>query len=271
MKKIIAVLLMTLTVLTLMVGCNKTDSDPGTSWDYIEKNGKLIVGLDDTFAPMGFRENGELVGFDIDLAKKVGEKLNIKIEFKPISWDAKDLELKSKRIDCIWNGMSKTPEREKSMCLSPEYLNNKIVIMGKNADEIKTLNDLKGKKIAIQAKSAALEALKSNTEIYEAVKGNVSELPDYDNAILTLKNGRNDVMIVDEVLGQFKNSKLSDADKLKVATANFGDDLYVIGFRKGADEIQEKVALAMKEVIDSGEAKSISEKWFGENLVLPIK
>ena len=99
-------------------------------WDYIKNKGKLIVGLDDTFAPMGFRdESNNLVGFDIDLAKAVGENLGVEIEFKPIDWDAKELELSSKNIDCIWNGMSATDERQQNMSLTKKYLNNKIIIM----------------------------------------------------------------------------------------------------------------------------------------------
>lgn len=99
-------------------------------WDYIQNKGKLVVGLDDTFAPMGFRdEKNNLVGFDIDLAKAVGEELGVAIEFKPIDWDAKELELSSKNIDCIWNGMSANDERLEKMSLTKKYLNNKLVIM----------------------------------------------------------------------------------------------------------------------------------------------
>ena len=91
---------------------NNVDKDAayGTTLDDIKANGKLVIGLDDTFAPMGFRdEAGNLVGFDIDLAKAVCEKLGVEAVFQPISWDAKEMELSTGRIDCIWNGMSVTP------------------------------------------------------------------------------------------------------------------------------------------------------------------
>ena len=108
---------------------NSTTDNTAASDTTADKD-TLVVGLDDTFAPMGFRdENGDLVGFDIDLANAVGEELGMKVEFKPIDWDAKEIELESGTIDCVWNGMSVTPERKESMALTDKYLNNKIVLM----------------------------------------------------------------------------------------------------------------------------------------------
>lgn len=106
-----------------------------TGWDYIKAQGKLIIGLDDTFAPMGFRdESNELVGFDIDLAKAVGSVLDIEIEFMPIDWTAGSMALKAKTVDCLWNGMSATPTRQQEMALTNKYLNNRIVIMTLDKD-----------------------------------------------------------------------------------------------------------------------------------------
>lgn len=259
-----------ITAITMLITCLTGCSFGQKGWKYIEDKGVLVVGLDATFAPMGFTENGEIVGFDIDLAKAVGEELGVEIKFQPISWDAKEMELSSKRIDCIWNGMSKTPEREKNMALTQPYLNNKIVIMGKDASKIKSLDDLKGLKIGTQAKSASLEALQAS-EIYDDVKKNVTEMPTYDEIILDMKAGRIDVMIVDEVLGEYKNSLLDDDDKMEVAPVNFGDDLYVIGCRKGETDVADKIEEGLKAAIASGEAEKISEKWFGTNLVLDIE
>ena len=117
-----------------IVICEGYDSPGNTpvegGWDYIQSRGKLIIGLDDTFAPMGFRdENNDLVGFDIDLAKAVGDVLGIEVEFKSINWNSKEMELKAKNIDCVWNGMSATPQRQEGMALTYKYLNNRIVIM----------------------------------------------------------------------------------------------------------------------------------------------
>jgi polar amino acid transport system substrate-binding protein len=267
MKRIVSLLLVAVMACCLFAGC----AGGAEGWEAIEEKGELIVGLDATFAPMGYTdENGEIVGFDIDLATAAAEILGVKVKFQPIVWDAKEMELSSKRIDCIWNGMSQTPERAENMALTQPYLNNRIIIMGKAADAIATIDDLKGKKIGVQAKSSALDALMAS-DIYEDVKNDVTEMPTYDEVILDMKAGRLDVMIVDEVLGEFKNALLDEADKMKVAPANFGDDLYVIGCRKGETDVADKLNGAIKALIENGKAAEISEKWFGTNLVLPIE
>ena len=180
------------------------------SWEDIKAKGEIVVGLDDTFAPMGFRnESNELVGFDVDMANAVGEILGVKMSLTPIDWKAKETALKEKRVDCLWNGLSRTPEREDEMTLSANYLNNRLVIMGNDADKIKTLEDLKNYKIGIQQASSALEVLQKNP-VYETVKNNVTEYKTYDEVINDMKTGRIDVMIVDEVLGNYKASKLAE-------------------------------------------------------------
>ena len=95
-------------------------------WDYIVGQKKFIVGYT-LFAPIAYEENGELIGFDIELAKAVAEKLGLTVEFKEIDWDAKEALLEGKSIDCIWNGMTITEERLANMEISIPYLNNKQV------------------------------------------------------------------------------------------------------------------------------------------------
>ncbi|MDD6919612.1 MAG: amino acid ABC transporter substrate-binding protein [Eubacteriales bacterium] len=237
--------------------------------DQTAEKGKLIVGLDDTFAPMGFRDaNGKLVGFDIDFANEVGKELGMKIEFKPISWDAKDLELKSKNIDCIWNGMSVTPDRLEAMAISKSYLDNSIILMtlsSKGDVKIADAKDLKKYKIGTQADSAALEVLKKNDE-YENYKANITEYGDYDKAILDLKAGRVDVIAIDQVLGEYKSNNMKG--ELKKLDYILGKDKYAIGFRKDNNELMEAVNDAIKKTIDSGKAEEISKKWFGTNIVI---
>ena len=123
MKKLIAMLLAAM--LVLMMGVPALAEDESLA--KIKEKGTLILGLDDSFPPMGFRdENNEIVGFDIDLAKEVASRLGVELKLQPIDWAAKEMELSSGNIDCIWNGMSDTPERQESMAMSKDYLNNKI-------------------------------------------------------------------------------------------------------------------------------------------------
>jgi len=266
MKKKLVILIAVAAMLAgiaLLAGCGNKDSD----WGYIKDKGTLVVGLDDTFAPMGFRDkNDKLVGFDIDLAKAVGKQLDIKVKFKPIDWDAKYSELKAKNIDCIWNGMSATPERQKKLSLSKKYLNNKIIIMtyDKNV-KIASAKDLKNYNIGTQADSAALETMQSNDK-YDTFKKKIKEYKSYDDALLDMKAGRLDCIVIDQVLGQYKNKKLGGT--LNECDYNFGNDFYAIGFRKDDKELTSKVNDALKATIDSGEAAKISKKWFGKNIVI---
>lgn len=251
-------------VMGILTGCSSVGEK--TDWDYIKDKGTLVIGLDDTFAPMGFRdENDKLVGFDIDLARAVGKELGVKVKFKPIDWDAKEAELKSKNIDCIWNGMSATADRQKSMSLSKKYLENRILVMSLDPSiNIKSADDLKNYKIGTQAGSSALEAIEKNKK-YDEFKDNISEYDTYDEAILDMKAGRIDVVAIDEVYAIYNNA---NKDKLYESDFNFGADYYAVGFRKGDTELTKKFNAALKKTIDSGEAAEISNKWFGKDLVV---
>lgn len=271
MKKKFLFLVAAMLILTmgLITGCGSSDEETADdgSWKYIEDNGELIVGLDDTFAPMGFRDkNDNLIGFDIDLANAVGEELGVKVNFKPIDWDAKEMELESKTIDCIWNGMSATEERQESMSLSKKYLNNKIVIMTMKKDiNVGDVADLKDLKIGTQADSAALETMQAN-EDFDSFKDNITEYKSYDTAMLDMKAGRIDCVVIDQVLGNYKSAK--GKDKLYTSDYDFGDDFYAIGFRKGETTLTDKVNEALQTLIDNGKAAEISEKWFGKDIVI---
>ena len=164
-KFVLCVLLLALLAsLALMAGCGNNDVQDGDADADGQDAAKetLVVGLDDAFAPMGFRdEQGNLVGFDIDLATAVADELGMQVEFKPIDWNAKEMELKAGTIDCVWNGMSITPERQENMALTNKYLNNKIVLMTlkTSSTDVTDASQLANLKIGTQADSAALEML----------------------------------------------------------------------------------------------------------------
>lgn len=174
-----------------------------TSLQYVLDKGELILGLDETFPPMGFRdEKGEIIGFDIDLATEVCSRLGVKLKLQPIKWTAKEMELSGKTIDCIWNGMSVDDERIEKFDLSKPYIANKQIIIVSEESGIKTKADLAGKRIGVQADSSAIGAVQAD----KATADSFASLDQYDSnddAYLDLKAGRIDALVVDEVYGRY--------------------------------------------------------------------
>ncbi len=249
-------------------GATSSSSASGysTTLEDIKAKGQLVIGLDDTFAPMGFRdENGDLVGFDIDLAKAVCEELGVEAVFQPINWSAKEMELSTGKVDCLWNGLSITPERQETMSMSNAYLNNKIIVMTNKGVTLASKEDLANYNVGVQAQSSALEVVMAD-DVYDSIKDKITEYDTYDQVIMDMQAGRLDAMMVDEVLGQYKNTQLGGI--FDVASFDFGDDLYAIGFRKSDTELTQAVNDALAACIESGKSAEISEKWCGADIVI---
>ncbi len=222
----------------------------------------LVLGLDATFAPMGFKDdNNEIVGFDIDVAREVCKRIGMTLECKEIIWDQNLIELNNNSIDCVWNGMSINEDRERDMLLTPAYMNNRMVFAVKTDSDIQTVDQLTGKKIAVQNGSEGEKALDASGMEYEKV-GHA----DYAMAYNELELGLVDAVLVDEVAVQYMIK--SQNKDFRVLGEALGDDLYVIGFRKGDTELKDKVWNAIKEMKEDGTLKEISEKWFGSDLTV---
>ncbi|MEG2658356.1 MAG: transporter substrate-binding domain-containing protein, partial [Clostridiales bacterium] len=169
----------------------------------LQKRGTLVMGLDASFPPMGYMDkDNKVVGFDVDLAKEVAKRMNVKLELKPIEWDAKEMELNGGNIDCIWNGMSITDERIAGMFIAKPYLANaQIVIVAKDSGTT-DLAGMKDKIVGLQKSSSAKDALDANKDVASSVK----EVKEYDNnlnAYLDLQAGRIDCFVVDKVVGEY--------------------------------------------------------------------
>jgi polar amino acid transport system substrate-binding protein len=260
MKKMMALCLVLLFMVGLGVSAYAEDSLAA-----IQKKGALILGLDDSFPPMGYRdENNEIVGFDIDLAREVCKRLGVELTLQPIDWSAKEMELSSGNIDCIWNGMSHTAEREQSMALSLDYMNNKIVLMVKDA-AYKTKDDLSGKIVAVQSGSFAQEVIDSEKNAaFKATLKEVRAYPDYQTAIMDLQNGNVDAVAIDLVVANYRIA--SSGDTTLSTIGDLEDDLFCIGFRKEDTELRDAVNQALKDMAKDGTLDTICTKWFGSNI-----
>jgi polar amino acid transport system substrate-binding protein len=264
-KRLIALMVAVLTVLSL-TACGSKNEGSDSSLKYIKDNKKLILGLDDSFAPMGFRDSsGNIVGFDIDLATAVCEKLGVELVLQPIDWKTKEVELNTKNIDCIWNGFSVTDERLQNLTMSMPYMDNSISLVVVNGSQIKTMADMAGKKLAVQSGSSAEEAL--NEEENKAFKdslGEVISLSDYTTALLDLETGSSDAVLMDSVMANYMINELGK--NYVVLDDSLVAEEYAVGFRKGDEALCKAVEDAFKELKKDGTLEKISKKWFGSDI-----
>jgi ABC-type amino acid transport substrate-binding protein len=176
------------------------------SLETIKAKGKIILGLDDSYPPMGFRDDkNQIVGFDIDLATEVASRMGLSLELQPIDWAAKELELNAGKIDCIWNGMTITDERLENMFFAKAYIANEQIIYSASNSGITKISDLEGKKVGLQAGSSSVDALEKNP-IKDKI-GEIVEYPDMITGYTDLKAGRIDAFIIDSVVGRYMISK----------------------------------------------------------------
>ncbi len=229
MKKILSILLAAALMTSVLAGCGKEKTTSDESLKKVQDKSEFILGLDDSFPPMGYRnENNEIVGFDIDVATEVCSRMNVELKLQPISWDAKEQELNSGNIDCIWNGMSINADREKAMNLSEPYMNNRMVLIVLGDSGYKSQADLKDKSIGVQSGSSAQEILEGS-DFVKTIKETIPYAKN-DVACMDLEAKGIDALFLDEVvannyIAQKKNYVILDDGAL-------ADEEYAIGFRK---------------------------------------
>lgn len=229
---------------------------------------KLVLGFDDTFVPMGFKDdNGEYTGFDIELAKEIGKKLGKEIVFQPIDWSMKETELNNGNIDFIWNGYSITDERKEKVEFSTPYLNNRQVIITLADSKINSKADLAGAVVGAQNQSSAVDAIEADGDIISTFKdGKVVTFDTNNEALMDLEAGRLDAVVADEILAKYYINQRG-SDKYKVLEEDFGKEAYAVAMRKDDKELVDAFNKAFKEVVDEGTAGEISKKWFGDDII----
>ncbi len=273
-KRVLAAVLASTMAVTMLAACSNSDAGSGdssasgssdsTSASESTEKEKFILGLDDSFPPMGYRdENNEIVGFDIDLAQAVCDELGMELVVQPISWDSKEMELNNGNITCIWNGLSVDEERQEKMNLSKPYMKNHMVVVVNKDSDITSREDLIGKNVGVQKASTA-EAAAADDEFISQ-----SNMVPYDTNVLALTDlptGRIDAVVVDEVVA---NYQLKGSDDFVILDDMLSEEDYAIAFAKeGSDDIKAKVEAALDKLVENGKAAEISEKWFGKNVLV---
>lgn len=257
-----------LIMLTVLVGLSLgASAQADTSLQDILNKGTLVLGLDASFPPMGFTDpdSGEIVGFDIDLAREVASRLGVELVCQPIDWYAKEMELNAHHIDLIWNGMTITPQRLEDMRISLPYLLNDQVVVVRAADGIADLAGLAGKKLGLQAGSSANDALDAAVD-FKASLGEIVPFDENLTALMDLNRGGVDGVLVDVIVANYYTT-VNDYPFL-VLGESLAPEEYGIGFRKNDDALADKVNEILVAMRQDGTLKKISVDWFGTDITI---
>lgn len=233
----------------------------GNSSSQAEEQKTFTVGFDASFPPYGYRDdNGEYVGFDLDLAQEVCNRRGWTLVKQPIDWDSKDMELNSKTIDCIWNGFTMSEERIDKYTWTEAYVDNSQVFVVAKDSGIETFDDLAGKTVAVQAASSALEALESDDckELTGSFKS-LEQIPEYNTAFMNLEAKSVDAIAMD--IGVAKYQIESRGDKFVMLSEPIITEKYGIAFLKGNEELRDQVQSTLYEMLEDGKFDEIAKKW----------
>ena len=264
MKRLVLAALVLLASLTILTAGGQSDT-ASTDLDAIRDRGVLVVGLDDSFPPMGFRDtSNEIVGFDIDLAKEAAKRLGVEVEFRPVDWDGVILSLNKGDIDLVWNGMSITESRQEKINFSKPYLDNRQIVILPADSTVSTKTDLEGKVVGLQMGSSSEVALGNDA----ATEASLKEIKKYSNnveALLDLAAGRTDAVVVDEIVGRYYIAK--KPGMYKVMNDDFGSETYGVGIRKNDVKLKAELDKVLDQMKADGAADRISKEWFGAAIV----
>ena len=240
-------------------GVDTEGTEAGDASDEADRT-QLIVGFDAEYPPYGYMDdNGEYVGFDLDLAKEVCDRNGWELVKQPIDWDSKDMELNSGSIDCIWNGFTMNG-REDDYTWSVPYVDNSQVIVIPEDSDIADLAGLAGKTVGVQAASAALELLSDGGDQADlaATFGTLQQFPDYNNAFIELQAGSIDAIAMDIGVA---NYQLKQHEGYKILDEALNSEKYAVGFKLGNEELRDTVNDSLMQLKEDGTFDALAEKY----------
>jgi len=262
MKKIIRKMFLLMLVIIgglFAVGCNNEDL---TGLEYVKDKGTFIVGFTD-FPPFGYVEDGKYLGFDLEVAKLVCEKLDVTFEAQYINWDAQVFEIYSKKVDCIWNGMTITEARCENMIFSKPYFQTELVVLTTVSSNLTTIQGVNDIKIGVEANGTADLNLSENDDYSDKLE----KFTTVSDALLALEGGQIDVIVVDKTYANdYVMQKEAALEKYKILDGTVGDiEEYGIAFRKEDSDLRDAVDTAFDELVAEGKVAPILAKYFGES------
>ncbi len=269
MKKIVAIL-MTLMMILSLAACGGTDDKdkgetPKTDLEYVKEKGTLVVGITD-YAPMDFKDDdGNWIGFDADMARAFAESLGVEVEFQEIVWDNKILELDGKTIDCVWNGMTLTDEVKAGMSTSNPYCSNTqmVIVPVDKADQFQTIESLAGHTFAVEAGSAGEDEV-------EALELTTVPVTDQATALMEVAAGTSEAAVVDSLMaGAMVGEGTSYANLTYTIGLNTdAGEEFGVGFRKDSD-LTAALNDFFKEAYADGSMMKCAEEYGVQAAVLP--
>ena len=270
MRKLKFLITLIITVL-ISTGCASGGKEKPRkdNWNDFQTYKKVVIGFDNTFVPMGFQDkSGKNIGFDIDLANAVFEKYGIKVEWQAINWDLKETELKNGNIDLIWNGYSKTEERESVVQFTKQYMVNEQVIVVKKSKNIKSISQLKDKVLGAQNGSSGYDTFNEKPEVLKnIVKNNdATQYESFNEALIDLENNRIDALLIDRVYANYYLKQQNKLDDYSILNAGYDSEAFAVGARKADITLVYKINEAFYELYKTGKFQEISNKWFGEDV-----
>ena len=250
-------------------GDNSSVDAADSDWAKIESNGTMKIGIT-YFEPMNyFDDNGELTGFETEFATAVCEKLGVTPEFVEINWDSKIMELQAQTIDCIWNGMTITPELQEALTISDPYIKNYqvVVIRSDNADVYTSTADLVGKTVEAEAGSAGEAAIIGEGADENLKQAEYISAAKQTDTLLEVKTGAADAAVLDFVLAGAMVGQGDYSDLMIIPDLQLSVEEYGVGFRKDSDAA-EKVNEAMQALIEDSTLNTLAEKYDLAELLL---
>ena len=259
-----------LSMLAVSAGCGGKDSSSESGSSSKEDNslqevidsGKFVLGLDATFKPMGYTdENDEIVGFDIDVAEEVCERMGVDLVKQPINWDTKEEDLDAGRIDCIWNGMSVNPSRAEAMNLSDPYMKNAMVFVVPADSDAETMDDLANAAVGVQNGSTA-QTILEGSEIGSSCS--IQAMATNIEALQQMEFGLVDAVFLDSVVAEYEIT--SSGKDYVILPDGLSPEKYAIGFRKNDQALRDEVQKILSEMKADGTLGKISTEWFGSDI-----
>ena len=260
MKKRLALLLAVAMLATLtMAGCGSKEEAESAEAENSEET--FVVGFDAAFPPYGYvDDDGEYVGFDLELAQEVCERNGWTLVKQPIDWDAKDMEIESGNIDCIWNGFT-INGREDAYTWSDPYIDNKQVMVVRADSGIASLEDLAGKMVETQVDSSALAALEGDQKALADTFAALTQIAEYNTAFMDLESGVCDAIAMDIGVAYYQMSSRENPDNFIVLDQEISSEQYGVGFKLGNEELRDKVQATLDEMAADGTVAEIAEKY----------